>query len=144
MSLWKENPNEYMRQWRAANREKYNEKKRQYMRQWLAANPHKNNAYCRTYRALKRNALVNLTQTEEWMIGRLEFRRRLLTARTGIQHHLDHIVPLTKGGIHHPINLKVMVGSENQSKNNKMTDEALALLPVVEKIKQERGVSNAK
>ena len=34
-------------------------------------------------------------------------------------HDVDHIFPLSKGGVHAPWNLRVLLSSENQSKKDK-------------------------
>jgi hypothetical protein len=47
-----------------------------------------------------------------------------LTRETGIQHHVDHVIPL-KGrlvsGLHVVENLRVIPGKENLAKNSKFT-----------------------
>lgn len=51
-----------------------------------------------------------------------------ITKATGIQHHVDHIQPLSKGGEHLAINLQILTAQENWSKNNTFRPEDQALL----------------
>ena len=39
-----------------------------------------------------------------------------LTKATGIEHHVDHIVSLKDGGLHHHANLQVLTASDNRAK----------------------------
>jgi hypothetical protein len=59
----------------------------------------------------------------------LEKTRRELSVETGKEYHIDHILPLSHGGIHHPMNLRILDGAENLSKNAKLIPEAIALAP---------------
>ncbi len=38
---------------------------------------------------------------------------------TGIPHHVDHIQPLSKGGLHHEDNLQILTATENRKKHDK-------------------------
>ena len=42
------------------------------------------------------------------------------TIETGVQHHVDHIWPLAKGGPHLPWNLQVLTAAENILKSDKI------------------------
>ena len=145
----KENPDS-KREWVKKNRDKVREsnlksqkknwdKQLARVRKWAKENPTKVNANGARRRARKMNAEIELTEHEKHDIHYLYTIAKWKSEHLGQPYHVDHIVPLDHDDcIHHPINLKVVVGSENSSKKNKLTDEAIALLPTVQKIKQER------
>jgi hypothetical protein len=89
-------------------------------------------------RRRKAESMIPLTQQERQQLIILEQKRLHLTETTGIVHHLDHILPLAKGGIHHPINLRIITAEENISKGDKVTPEAMALIPQIQAIVNER------
>lgn len=43
-----------------------------------------------------------------------------ITNETGIKHEVDHIIPISKGGLHHQDNLRVITFEENRKKGNKL------------------------
>jgi 5-methylcytosine-specific restriction endonuclease McrA len=45
---------------------------------------------------------------------------RRISQETGIPHHVDHIVPLSKGGLHHQDNLQILTAEDNLKKSNKL------------------------
>ena len=49
--------------------------------------------------------------------------RNLLSEKTGVEYHVDHIVPLDKGGTHRLENLRSIPASLNRSKHNKFDEE---------------------
>lgn len=89
----------------------------------------KNAEEARARRALKKNCTVPLIESERQRLMLLEKTRRELCAETGREYHLDHIIPLAHGGLHHPSNLRILEGAENLTKNNKLLPEAVALAP---------------
>jgi hypothetical protein len=94
-------------------------------RQWYRDHPEVMNAKNARRRSAKLNA------TPPWLSKELEqkiagFYReaRSRTQATGIEHHVDHIVPLKSDvvcGLHVPWNLQILTGSENSRKCNKLT-----------------------
>jgi len=49
--------------------------------------------------------------------------RMSLEAQTGVEYHIDHIIPVVKGGTHTPDNLRVITAAENLSKYDWFLDE---------------------
>jgi hypothetical protein len=45
---------------------------------------------------------------------------RRMTRETGIQYHVDHIIPICKGGKHHQDNLQILTRTENFKKGSKI------------------------
>ncbi len=89
---------------------------------WREANTEAYNAHCSTAHA-KRHRVKMQTPTND--IERLMIQYRYedaqrLTAETGIEHHVDHIWPLSKGGPHLPWNLQVITATENLQKSNRI------------------------
>jgi 5-methylcytosine-specific restriction endonuclease McrA len=62
----------------------------------------------------------DLSKEELDKIYKIYERSRMLTEMTGIQHHVDHIVPISKGGLHHPDNLQILTAEENLKKGAKL------------------------
>ena len=84
---------------------------------WAAANPEKNRA-----KANKRRA-VKLCATPQWAdhdaINSVYAECIKIEQKTGIPHHVDHIVPLqgrTVSGLHVHNNLQILPSKMNQSK----------------------------
>ena len=87
----------------------------------------KNAEEARERRALKKNCTIPLMESERERLMFLEKTRRELSVETGREYHIDHIIPLAHGGIHHPMNLRILDGGENLLKNDKLLPEAIAL-----------------
>ena len=109
--------------WRGRNPERVKVNKRL----WRERNPEFGTEYTRRRRASKRNAFVPLTTNEKAKLLILERTRQELQTETGRAYHLDHILPISHGGIHHPMNLRILDGAENSSKCNKLLPEGIAL-----------------
>lgn len=75
------------------------------------------------YRARKLQATPSwLTQLQVAQMKEIYISCKDITLETGIEHHVDHIVPLQGDnvcGLHVPWNLRVLEAKENMSKGNK-------------------------
>jgi hypothetical protein len=115
------------KKWVNNNREKHNLYRKKWYRSETgrisAAQKHRNR------RARENKAFVHLTKNEKERIVLLENTRLELQKETGQVYHIDHILPLAHGGIHHPINMRILGINENSSKNDKLLPEAIALAP---------------
>ena len=69
-------------------------------------------------REQKYNAATKLTTEEQHLIRCVYEFCAFKTKCTGIQHHVDHIKPLSKGGLHVLSNLQILTASDNLKKSN--------------------------
>lgn len=79
------------------------------------------NAYAAAYRAAKSSATPAWADQEK--IAEYYFAADFLSMVTGEWYHVDHMVPLQSKdvcGLHNQFNLRVIPGSENQSKGNRL------------------------
>lgn len=103
------------KRWRAANVESA----RAAERRWRQANPAKRNQITAARYARKRGLTPLLTAEDRADIVAFYAKARAMTELTGVPYHVDHIIPLARGGPHHPANLQVLPGRVNQSKGAK-------------------------
>lgn len=92
---------------------------------WKDNNKNKTVIYGRTAaskrRARIKKASTKLTFTEEQLIKQYYNYSVRLKNKLGIEFHVDHIVPLSIGGLHHPSNLQVVPARWNKRKHNRNT-----------------------
>jgi len=115
-----EKSRDYKRNYAEKNKEKLTESNRV----WARNNPEKKNANRMKYLSDKRMATPSKLTLE--MLGQIHLVYKLAISRsieTGVQHHVDHIIPLCGVlvcGLHVPWNLQVLTAKENQTKGNKI------------------------
>jgi 5-methylcytosine-specific restriction endonuclease McrA len=78
----------------------------------------KQNAKTYRYRTKKINQMPIDADNEKILSFYKEAEK--LTEETGIIHHVDHIIPISKGGLHHQDNLQVLTKRENLIKGSKI------------------------
>ena len=93
------------------------EKRRASVAAWRKRNPEKHAATQASRRA--KQDLSVLSEQERIAIKNIYKDRAKISTATGIFHHVDHVVPLAKGGRHHPSNLQIITAKENQAKGAK-------------------------
>lgn len=99
------------------------EKMRGYVNDWQK----KNREYDAARKAARRGKKAKrtpewLTDDHHWMMQEIYDLRKLRSEVTGVEHHVDHIVPLmgkNVSGLHVPWNLQVIPASENCRKSNR-------------------------
>jgi hypothetical protein len=84
-------------------------------KKWSKENKPRRALHSSHRRTLKRNQLHadHNSSIEEQMRNAAE----KLTIETGIEHHVDHIIPIKHGGWHHHENMQILPGPVNQSKS---------------------------
>jgi len=55
-------------------------------------------------------------------INEIYCEAKKLTEETGIPYEVDHIIPISKGGKHHEVNLQILTAIENRKKHNKIME----------------------
>lgn len=119
VTAWhKANP-ERVRANSAAWRKKHPDTARASSRAWQKANPERYLANTRAYQIRKLKQAPSLTVEQQADVIALYAKARALTELVGEPYHVDHIKPLSKGGLHHPDNLQVLLGRDNLRKGAK-------------------------
>jgi hypothetical protein len=122
---------------RKENRIKNGDHIRKREREWWANNPEKTKTLiqrkyknqspekrsqimrvvCANRRARKLNQTPNLNEDQKKIIKCFYYQAHRLEKRFGLKFHVDHIIPIARGGLHEPKNLQVIPKKINQQKN---------------------------
>lgn len=122
---WREANKEYVKkrcaEWRAKNpdhKERYRETTMRCSRRWALANPDARTAHACARRARVRNRLSS--DANRAIIRSFYTIARRVTRCIGVEHHVDHIIPIFRGGMHHESNLQILPAKINLSKGSKL------------------------
>ena len=73
-------------------------------------------------RAAKKGGAAALSSDEKEQLRTL-YRQARLLCESGEPHDVDPVVPLSRGGKHHPMNARVIARADNIAKGNKLDHE---------------------
>lgn len=132
VALWRKNNLNKAREawtlWRKNNPDRAREINRKAVKAFWKNNPDKSAVNGATRRALKVAAAVALTKAEKRELRLIYRQCSKLNKRDGkATWHVDHIIPLAKGGIHHPLNLRVILATENSCKSDTLDWKLISL-----------------
>lgn len=124
-SIYNNNHSDQVRETKHRYCKKYPERRKASQSGYEKRNPDKNCAKSNKRRAAKLDATPKDLTQEDWVkIGEFYTEARRLTLETGVQHHVDHIIPLQGDngvrGEHAPWNLQVLTATDNLKKGNKI------------------------
>tara|TARA_R110000822_G_scaffold171515_1_gene311269 strand:+ start:1015 stop:1560 length:546 start_codon:yes stop_codon:yes gene_type:complete len=104
----------YNKAWREANREKITTLGKAYYQ----TNKGARNAMTKAYQERKKQNDFITTEEDKQIATWIYTMTSKLTETTGIKWHVDHIKPLSKGGMHSLNNLQIVPAIWNLQKNN--------------------------
>jgi hypothetical protein len=102
-------------------------KMKKYMAEWFRSDKGKElqRYHAGKKRAIKLKASEGLTKEHEGVIKQIYAHCARISQKLQIPFEVDHIVPLSIGGLHHPNNLQIAPASWNRSKHNRNTERWL-------------------
>ena len=117
--------------YREANKERILAKEKAYSRAYRKGNREKVNAIKARQRALKRKQIpkqVRDCPTEKERLRQIYKLSDVFTKATGVQHHVDHMWPLSKKGPHWSGNLQIITAIKNMKKSAKLNKDIKATI----------------
>lgn len=106
---------------------------KEYNKRWAKQNQDKRNITRAKYKAKKLKLTPELSDEETRKLELIYSKKHDL----GSEWHVDHIIPLSKGGLHHPDNLQIIPKTENLRKKDRLNYEVPEHLII--KLEEEDG-----
>lgn len=94
------------------------EARKEARRRWSKAN----SVYWAAVRSRRRSLEKDLDADDFWVLQEAVALARLRERMLGNAWHVDHVIPVSKGGTAHPENLQVVPASWNRKKSNKHSE----------------------
>lgn len=113
--------------YREANKEKIAERSKA----WREANREKVRAYKAKRRALKKKLIpkpLRECPIETDRLIKTYKLRAIISEATGVEHHVDHMWPLSDGGPHWSGNLQIITAEQNLSKSASVCEETKKII----------------
>lgn len=117
----------YQKDYYQANKEKFTVRKKV----WRKANKEKINEQTARRRAVKRKRIpikVRDCPIEKERLRQIYKLSDIFTRATGVQHHVDHMWPLSKKGPHWSGNLQIITAIKNMRKSAKLNKDIKATI----------------
>ena len=120
------NQAEYTRIYREKNKTTLKPKQQLQGRLWKAANRSKCNAVENRRRSIKKKCMVANSDVENRKIELLYRVASILSKICKLPYHIDHVIPLSKGGTHTLDNLQIVTSAFNLKKGNRNNDKYIS------------------
>lgn len=112
---------------RLNNLEVFQERDRNYYKKYVSINPEYPSNKTAKRRCFKADRTpVWLSKDDSSKIRSIYKMCKLISKKTGVEHHVDHIVPLINNqvsGLHVPWNLQIITKEQNLKKSNKLIED---------------------
>lgn len=119
MERWRRENKEEVRQYRKRYNSEHKKEQLEYNRRWRSQNRDKHRLHSRNYWARKRSASVGRVSLQEWQEAIREHNSRCAYCGLKAKLTMDHIIPLSRGGLHCLENIVPACTSCNSKKGTK-------------------------
>lgn len=125
LKAWRDKNKDHVKDY---DRKRYEEDKKYFSeknKRWHKKNPEKARLKTQKRKASLLDQSPILTPEEEERMLQASIKAKCFSQVTEWIFHLDHIQPISKGGLHHPDNIQILESSLNISKHNLTKEELM-------------------